>query len=283
MTMGIGHIFKQHSTLRLTTHELSAGLEREFDHRGYTMASHDLLLLSNSSVHGRAYLEHAFDVVAEFLAGRSAVVFAPFAIFDNHGYTENVSSALARFGVRVTGLHAVEDPLAAIRAADVLFVGGGNSFRLLKRLQELELLEPVRELVETGKLAYMGSSAGANMACPTLRTTNDMPIVQPVSFAAFGLVPFQINPHYFDPDPQSTHMGETREQRIFQFHEENDVPVLGLREGAWLRRQGDRLTLGGATGARLMQRGLDPVEHSEGADLSFLLESVSAFDSPAGS
>ncbi|MBX3069136.1 MAG: dipeptidase PepE [Thermomicrobiales bacterium] len=242
-------------------------------------AGHDLLLLSNSSVHGRGYLEHAMPAIEGFLNGRKTIAFAPFALFDRDGYTGRVQHALAPLGVTVTGLHTVDDPVAAVRASDVLFVGGGNSFRLLKNLQERQLLEPVRALVEAGQLAYMGSSAGTNMACPSLRTTNDMPIVQPASFESLGLIPFQINPHYLDPDPASKHMGETREQRISQFHEENDVAVLGVREGAWLRRQGDQLTLGGTTGARLMRRGQEAVEYAGGDDLSFLLSLDPRFDS----
>ncbi len=127
-------------------------------------------------------------------------------------------------------------------------------------------------------MKYLGSSAGTNLSCPTIRTTNDMPIVQPRSFEAFGLVPFQINPHYLDPDPSSTHMGETREQRIEQFHEENAVPVLGLREGAWLRRRGGKLLLAGTTGARLFGRGQPAVEFTDGADLSLLLRTKVRFD-----
>jgi dipeptidase E len=160
-----------------------------------------------------------------------------------------------------------------------LFVGGGNSFRLLKALHEQKLIGVTRRRVEAGELSYMGSSAGTNMACPTLRTTNDMPIVEPPSFVSFELVPFQINPHYLDPDPASTHMGETREKRIHQFQEENDVAVLGMREGSWLRRQGDELTLCGTTGARLFRSGQAEEEFVEGADLSFLLRLPARFDS----
>lgn len=219
--------------------------------------------------------------IDEFLAGRTHLAFAPFALSAHDAYTERVRSTLSPLGVTVTGLNAVSDPTAALHEADALFVGGGNSFRLLKHLQRLGLIEPVRRLVEQGKLAYMGTSAGANMACPSLRTTNDMPIVQPDSFDALGLIPFQINPHYVDPDPASTHMGETREMRITEFLEDNNVPVLGLREGAWLRRRGACLALGGASGARLMQRGQPAREFVAGDDLSFLLALQPAFDSPA--
>ena len=240
---------------------------------------YNLLLLSNSNVHGWGYLEHAGTALAEFLAGRREVHFAPYALHDRDGYTSRVAEALEPYGVTVTGLHAAANPRDAVSQAEVLFVGGGNSFRLLKALHEHDLIGVVRARVSGGDLAYMGSSAGTNMACPTLRTTNDMPIVQPPSFTAFGLVPFQINPHYLDPDPASTHMGETREKRIEQFLEENDVAVLGMREGAWLRRKGAVLTLGGSTGARLFGRAAAPEEFSEGADLSFLLDIRPVFDS----
>jgi len=241
---------------------------------------HDLLLLSNSQLHGRAFLEHALDAIRDLLDGRRTVLFAPFALSDHDGYVARIRSALAPLDVEVRGLHAEPDPLAAVRAAEVLYVGGGNSFRLLKALRDRRLLETVRERVEEGTLAYVGSSAGTNMACPTLRTTNDMPIVQPDGFGAFGLVPFQINPHYQDADPATTHMGETRAQRIEQFLEDNDVPVLGIREGAWLRRRGGRLELGGETGALLFRRGEAPRPHTGGDDLTYLLDLPARFDTP---
>jgi dipeptidase E len=231
----------------------------------------DLLLLSNSTLHGHGFLEHALDAIASFLDGREIVHFAPFALADHGGYTAKVADALEPLGARVIGLHEIHDPRGALEEAEVLFVGGGNTFRLLRALQRLELLEPVRRSVRSGKLSYMGSSAGTNHACPTIRTTNDMPIVEPHGFEAFGLIPFQINPHYQDPPADSTHMGETREQRIREFLEENDVPVLGMREGSWLRRQEDTLTLQGTTGALLFRRGRDPEPLSGGAELSELL------------
>jgi dipeptidase E len=169
----------------------------------------------------------------------------------------------------VTGLTADDAAPAVLAAAEAVFVGGGNTFRLLDRLQRTGLLGLVRERVLEG-MPYMGASAGTNIAAPTIRTTNDMPIVEPAGFGAFGLVPFQINPHYLDAVPGSRHMGETREERLREYLEENGVPVLGLREGAWLLREQAALTLRGHT-ARVFRRGRDPEEHAAGADLSFLL------------
>ena len=177
----------------------------------------DLLLLSNSRLYGHGYLEHVWDVLAEFVRGRHTIHFVPYALRDRDSYTSNIQMALQPLGVEVIGLHTARDPRSEVEEAEVLFVGGGNSFRLVKTLQELDLLEPVRRRVQQGDLSYIGSSAGTNMACPTMRTTNDMPIVQPPSFESFGLIPFQINPHYADADPNSTHMGETRgrqDQRV---------------------------------------------------------------------
>jgi len=241
----------------------------------------DLLLLSSSSVHGYAPLEHARDALAELIGHARVVHFAPYAVADQAGRAESIRGVLSTFGVETESLHTVSDPVAAVEEAEVLFVGGGNSFRLVKTLHQLGLLEPIRRRVEAGELRYIGSSAGTNMACPTMRTTNDMPIVQPPSFDVLGLVPFQINPHYQDADPASTHRGETREQRLFEFLEENDVPVLGMREGAWLRRRGTSLTLDGVSGARLFRRGQEPREYLPGDDLSALLEILPRFDTPS--
>lgn len=240
----------------------------------------NLFLLSNSVVFGKRYLEHAMDALKEFLGDERVVHFAPYALANHDGYTARIQEALAPLGITVRGVHAAGNPRQAAEEARVLYVGGGNSFRLLKTLQQYDLLAAVRKRVAAGELRYMGSSAGSNMACPSLRTTNDMPIVQPASFEAFGLIPFQINPHYLDPDPNSTHMGETREQRIEEFLEENDVPVLGMREGCWLRRRDQELRLEGVTGARLFIRHEEPLEIEPGTDLSWLLTAASFFDQP---
>ncbi|WP_369200735.1 dipeptidase PepE [Streptomyces sp. PU-14G] len=238
-----------------------------------------LLLLSNSSAPGRAYLDHAREVIADHLAGVEELLFVPYALADHDGYTAKVASFMEGLGIRVSGVHTADDPRAAVAAARAVFIGGGNSFRLLKSLQERGLSEAIARRVREDGVPYMGSSAGTNMACPTLRTTNDMPIVQPASFETLDLVPFQINPHYLDPQPGSAHMGETREERLTQFLEENDVPVLGLREGTWLRRTDGALELGGvAAGARLFTADADPAEYAPGADLGHLLSARARFD-----
>ncbi|GAA2627396.1 dipeptidase PepE [Streptomyces axinellae] len=241
-----------------------------------------LLLLSNSAAPGRGYLDHAREAIAGHLAGIDELLFVPYALADHDGYTAKVAAFMEGIGIRVRGAHTADDPRELVAGAQAVFIGGGNSFRLLKSLQERGLVEAIAGRVRSG-VPYMGSSAGTNMACPTLRTTNDMPIVEPASFTSLGLIPFQINPHYLDPDPGSAHMGETREERLTQFLEENAVPVLGLREGTWLRRDGDSLELGGvATGARLFTADAAPAEYAPGADLSALLATRARFDSRAG-
>ncbi|RFU82757.1 dipeptidase PepE [Streptomyces triticagri] len=242
------------------------------------MPSPDLLLLSNSTQHGRVYLAHALDTVTGFLSAGARLAFVPYALADHDAYTAKVREALTDSGIAVHGVHEDGDPLAALARADAVFVGGGNSFRLLKALYGTGLRDALIAAARDG-LPYMGASAGTNMAAPTLRTTNDMPIVQPPSFETLGLVPFQINPHYLDPDPASTHKGETREERLTEFLEENDVPVLALREGSWLRVQGDRATLGGTRPARLFTRPTPPRELPAGSDLSELLTTRGHFDS----
>jgi dipeptidase E len=237
----------------------------------------ELLLLSSSATHGTGFLEHALPAVADWLDGRDRLLFIPCAKRDGDAYLQVVRSAVAPLGVAVDGLHQEPDPVAALRRAAALFVGGGNTFRLLSALQRTGLVEVIRERVQEG-MPYLGASAGTNVACPSLRTSNDMPIVPPASFEALGLVPFQINPHYVDPDPRSTHLGETRDERIAEFLEENDVPVLGVREGSWLRISGDQAVLGGQPGARLFTRNAPVREVAGGEDLSFLLTSEPRYD-----
>lgn len=194
----------------------------------------ELLLLSNSRAPGMAFLEHATDAIGSILGDRARILFVPFASSDPGAYTELMRKALAGVGVRVDGLHESGDPARAVREAGAFFVGGGNTFRLLRALHRLNLLGGLRSAVRDG-VPYLGASAGSNVACPSIRTTNDMPIVELPSLSALGLIPFQLNPHYLDSEAGSTHQGETRQQRIEEFLEENDVPVLALREGSHAR------------------------------------------------
>jgi len=230
-----------------------------------------LLLISNSTQHGTGYLDHCADAIAAFL-GRAVrrVAFVPYALFDRDAYA---AKARARFEAMGYGLDSVHDfpggPVRAIERAEALFIGGGNTFRLLDVLWREELIEAIRVRVRRDDMPYLGASAGTNVACPSIRTTNDMPIVEPPTFAALDLVPFNINPHYLDPMPGSTHMGETREQRIAEFHEENTVPVVGLREGAWLLVEDTSATLAGANGGRLFRRGQVAAELAIGARVDF--------------
>ncbi len=210
----------------------------------------------------------------EFLAGVTDLLFVPYARHDRDAYAAKARERFARLGVRVASLHDATDPRRAIASASAFFVGGGNTFRLLKSLEELRVKDALRDRVLEGA-RYIGASAGTNLACPTIRTTNDMPIVSPSSLEALSLVPFQINPHYLDPDPGSRHRGETREERLSQFHEEpeNRVPVVGLREPFSLVRHGSTLLLKGppGPGARLFRKGLVPFEYGSNEDLSNLL------------
>lgn len=230
-----------------------------------------LLLVSSSNFHGTGYLDHCEEEMRARLGPDvRRVLFVPYALADHEAYAATARARFERMGFGVDSLHEAADPIAAVRAAQAFFVGGGNTFRLVDSLHRKGLLAPVRERVAQGA-PYMGASAGSNVACPTLKTSNDMPILEPPSFEALALVPFQINPHYLDPDPGSTHKGETREQRIAEFHEESGVPVVGLREGSMLRVDDDVMVLGGLRPARVFRRGQAPTEHEPGADLSDLL------------
>jgi dipeptidase E len=174
-------------------------------------------------------------------------------------------------GYELTSIHTAPNPKQVVKYAEAIFVGGGNTFRLLKALYDLNLIEPIGRRVAEG-MPYIGSSAGSNIAAPTIKTTNDMPIVEPPSFDALNLIWFQINPHYLDADRNSTHMGETREQRLLQFHEENSTPVAAIREGAILRIENGVTMLKGSSGARIFRQGLEPVEAVPGDQLDGFLQ-----------
>ena len=230
-----------------------------------------LLLISTSRIHGQPYMAYCQETVQAFWGQTREILFVPFAAQDQAAYSQKVRAHLEPMGFNVTGLEDCDDKAAAIASAAGVFVGGGNTFLLTKTMYEHNLIEPLRKRVLAGEMLYMGSSAGSNLACPTMMTTNDMPIVQPPSFEALNLVPFQINAHYYDPDPNSTHMGETRAERLQEYHQWNDRPVLGLREGAMVQIEGDKAALLGQFGAKLFQANQEPQELEIGADLSFLL------------
>jgi dipeptidase E len=218
-----------------------------------------LLLLSNSTNHGQGYLEHAMPAIRDRLGGARRLAFVPFALRDRDGYAARVRARFAAEGVDVVTVTPDPRGRGVVEEAEAVFIGGGNTFRLLDTLQRAGLLDPLRRRALAG-MPYLGASAGTNVATPTLKTTNDMPIVQPASFEALGLVPFQINPHYLDADASSTHMGETRAERIREFLEENAAPVVGLREGSWLEVEGERGWLRGPRPARIFQRDREPLE-----------------------
>lgn len=228
-----------------------------------------LLLISNSTLYGSGYLDHAEAEIRSFLGDVKRVLFVPYALFDRDKYATTAQQRFQKMGYELTSVHTAKDSLAALNETDAVFIGGGNTFRLLRDLYDFELIDAIRDRVSNG-MPYIGSSAGSNVAAPTIKTTNDMPIVQPPSFNALGLVSFQINPHYLDPDPSSKHMGETREERLRQFLEENDTPVVGLREGAILRIENGETMLRGSSGARIFRKGMEPIEISPGASLDGL-------------
>jgi dipeptidase E len=236
-----------------------------------------LLLISTSTVFGTRYLEHAYEELRSVLDGARRVLFVPHALKDHDGYAAKARAAFEEIGFGLDSLHEASDPRQAVFDAEAVFCGGGNTFRLLNALGELDVLDAIRARARDG-MPYTGASAGSNLACPTIMTTNDMPIVEPPTFEALALVRFQINPHYLDPQPGSTHMGEPRETRLREYHEENAWPVAGLREGAMLRVEGDSVELRGRAGARIFRRGLEPVEVVPVAALEALLERAPAPD-----
>jgi dipeptidase E len=217
---------------------------------------------------------HAATAMREVVDG-DVVTFVPFALADWEDYTARVTAAFATFGIPVESAHRSGAPDRAILEARVLMMGGGNTFRLLDTLHSLGVVEGLADRVLDGTTRYLGASAGTNVACPTIRTTNDMPICRPPTLIALGVVPFQINLHFVDADPSSTFMGETREERIEEFLEENDCPVLALYEGSWLRVSGRTATISGP--AKLFER---TGRHSfeDGVDVSHLLDLEPSFD-----
>ncbi len=232
-----------------------------------------LLLLSNSTNFGGGYLDHAVEEIRALFAGVTRIGFVPFALADQEGYAARAGERLSREGLEVLRVTPDAAGLAVLEEVGGVFVGGGNTFRLLHRLRGSGILEALMRRAAEG-MPYMGASAGTNIAAPSIRTTNDMPIVDPGGFGALGLVPFQINPHFVDADAVSRHMGETREDRLREYLEENAAAVVGLREGAWLRVEGGRVRLQGANGARIFRKGRLSVEWPIGLDVDLHLEEI---------
>ncbi len=231
-----------------------------------------LLLISNSTNAGEAYLQYPIKAIGQFLGEVGEVLFVPYAAvtFSYSDYLKKVQARFDEIGVRVVSVHEQADPAGAVAKAQAVVVGGGNTFALLKAMQQHGLIEAIRERVKVG-MPYIGWSAGSNVACPTIRTTNDMPIVEPESFDALSLIPFQINPHYLDAHPEG-HAGETREQRIEEFIEANQsIYVAGLRESCMLQLEGNKLTLSGPRPMRIFRYGQAPREVQRGDELKFLL------------
>jgi len=215
-------------------------------------------------------------LVSEHFSGCGQVIFVPFASDDHEHYTSRMQGFMGPEGPRLVGIHTSDDPLSAIRDADGIYVGGGNSFLLVRDLHERGLVAPIRERVLAG-LPYLGVSAGSNVACPTMMTTNDMPIVLPPSFESLGIVPFQINPHYhpgkvlfMDGDVVAKHYGESRGQRISEFHRHQDTPVLGMWEGSFVQWDGSRGRMTGR--ATAFVPGEEPYEIHDGSDFDANLE-----------
>lgn len=232
-----------------------------------------LLLISNSTNPGEGYLEYPKNQIAQFLGEKANnAIFIPYAAvtFSFDAYEEKVNSRFAEIGHHVTGIHRFINPIEAIENADAIVVGGGNTWQLVKMLQEKKLMKAIRKKVKKGT-PYIGWSAGSNIASPTLRTTNDMPIVKPEKFKTLKLVPFQINPHYLDDHP-ANHGGETREVRIKEFIEINhDIYVVGLRESTMLWIENNEIELIGPRKARIFKYGQEPLELSSEDDFNFLL------------
>lgn len=222
----------------------------------------NMIIASTSTIYGSSYLAYILPELKQFFNGINQIIFIPYArpsglTYDE--YTAVAQKAFAEINIEVKGIHTFTNPIQALKEAKGIFVGGGNTFELVNELYQHKLIPIIKEVVENGT-KYFGTSAGSNICGPTMKTTNDMPIVYPPSFDTLGLISFNINPHYLDPDPTSTHKGETRETRINEFHIYNETPVLGLREGSWLLVEGDKIVLKGKLSARLFEQYKEAVE-----------------------
>ncbi|RFM33764.1 dipeptidase PepE [Chitinophaga silvisoli] len=229
----------------------------------------NVVLASTSTLYGEKYLQYLLPVMQELFAGIEEIVFIPYARpggISHDEYTARAAAGLAGTGITVKGLHTFADPVQAIREAKGFFTGGGNTFVLVKQLHELKLMDLLSEVVSKGT-PYIGASAGSNIGGVNMQTTNDMPIVYPPSFQTMGLMPYNLNPHYQEPIPGVPHMGETRETRILEFHTQQSIPVIGLREGSWIRIKGNEIRLEGSMPAKIFEQGKTPYELAAGSDI----------------
>jgi len=232
----------------------------------------NLIIASTSTLHGGDYLEYLLPTLAIHFKNCETIVFIPYARpggMSHEEYTDRVRVAFVKIDKKIIGLHEFENPIEAIEKAEGIFTGGGNTFLLVTQLYQNNVMEVLAKTIEKGT-PYLGSSAGSNITGISMQTTNDMPIIYPPSFKTLGAIPFNLNPHYLDPDLQSKHMGETRETRIKEFHAFNSLPVLGLREGSWLDVKGNQIILKGILTARLFRQNQNPEELAPETDLGFL-------------
>lgn len=232
----------------------------------------NILIASTSTLANEDYLEYLLPELQLHFKNCSTILFIPFARpggISHEEYTKSVALAFAKINKKVIGIHEFEDAALAVKSAEGIFTGGGNTFVLVSQLHKNNVMAILSQVIKNGT-PYLGTSAGSNICGLTMQTTNDMPIVYPPSFQTLGVVPFNLNTHYLDPDTNSKHMGETRETRIKEFHAFNSAPVLGLREGSWLDVKGDSIILKGNLTARLFRQNQTPVELESGTDLSFI-------------
>lgn len=232
----------------------------------------NIIIASTSTLYGSGYLEYLINELKIHFKNSDQILFVPYARpggISHEAYTSMVQKAFATIDKEVKGIHEFDDPSEAIIEAKGIFVGGGNTFVLVNQLYKNSLIETIKVAVNDG-VPYLGSSAGSNICGLTIGTTNDMPIVYPPSFKTFGFVPFNINPHYLDPDANSKHMGETRATRIMEFHKFNKQPVIGLREGSWLHVLGDSIILKGTLPARVFEYEKEAYEVISGSQLNYL-------------
>lgn len=231
-----------------------------------------LLIASTSTIYGGYYLDYLLPALKSHFKNVDEVIFIPYARpggISHDEYTQRVSNTFSNLDITIKGVHTFKNPKEAIKNAKGIFTGGGNTFVLVNALHTLEIMQPLREVLFAGT-PYLGTSAGSNICGITMQTTNDMPIVYPPSFKTLGVLPFNINPHFLDPDTSSKHMGETRETRIKEYHTQNSIPVLGLREGSWLEVKGETITLKGDFSVRVFEKNKKAYEIKPNTNISTL-------------